>query len=700
MKNKILEFMAKKAYKPLTREELAAAFAVKDSQLKNFGRLLAEMEATGAVIRTRWDRYGVPQRMNLVVGHLQGNAKGFAFVVPDSEGQEDVYIPSAGTNGAMHNDLVVARLLGKTKGAKAEGEIIRILKRHNQTVVGTFERGKGYSFVAPDDSRINWDVLVNKEDYSGARDQEKVVVEITRWPQGRKNPEGRVIQRLGHKDAPGTDILSIIYRHGLPLEFSAKALTEAAACPEYVRPDDLRGRRDFRDLNIVTIDGADAKDLDDAINVTKTADGFRLGVHIADVSRYVPPGSALDKEARQRGNSAYLVDRVIPMLPEQLANGICSLNPGQDRLTTSLVLAIDNTGVVKDFELCKGVIRSKARMTYEQVQAILHGNDPELAIKYNDLVPQFRHMEELALILAGVRGRRGSIDFDFPETVVELDDRGRPVAVSPRPRTMADRIIEEFMLAANETVAQLFATMAKPFLYRIHEKPAAEKIVELNNFIHNFGYHIKGNPEDIHPKALQQMLEKAAGERHYRLISTVTLRSLRQARYSESNAGHFGLAAEHYTHFTAPIRRYPDLMVHRFIAYWLGEPAPKAWRGQLKGLKDLAAHCSQRERGAEEAERESVELKKVEYMEARLGEEFSGIISGVTSFGLFVELENSVEGLVHVSNMHDDYYRYNEKLYSLIGERKKQVYRLADPVTVKLIKVDKEARTLDLLLVQ
>lgn len=699
MKSRILEFMAKKAYKPLTKEELISSFNLKETQVKEFSRLLEAMEARGEVIRTRWDRYGVPERMNLVVGHLQGNAKGFAFLIPDKEGREDVFIAQADTNGAMHNDRVVARLLGKSGGAKAEGEVIRILQRHNTTVVGTFDKGKQYSFVIPDEKRLNWDILVNKDDYSGARNQEKVVVEITRWPQGRKDPEGRVIQRLGNKDAPGTDILSIIYQHGLPLKFPSGALREAQAVSQSLGPQDLEGRRDFRDQDIVTIDGAQAKDLDDAVSVAKTGGGYRLGVHIADVSHYVRPGSALDKEAENRGTSAYLVDRVIPMLPEELSNGICSLNPGQDRLTTSLVMDIDRDGRVRDYTFAKGVIRVKARMTYEEVRRILEEGDRALSGKYGSLVPQFKIMAELAEVLTRCRAKRGAIDFDFPETEVELDDKGKPVAIVPRPRTIADRIIEEFMLVANETVARHFAGLNRPFLYRIHEKPAADKIKELNDFLHNFGYHLKG-PDDIHPKAMQALLEKARTERYYRLVSTVTLRSLRQARYSDENAGHFGLAAQYYTHFTAPIRRYPDLLVHRFISGMLGQAPSRAWKAQVKNLKELSAHCSRRERRAEEADRESVELKKVEYMENRLGEVFPGIISGVTSFGIFVELDNSVEGLVHISNMADDYYRYNEKLYSLVGERKKQVFRLADPVTVKLIKVNKDARTLDFLLVQ
>jgi ribonuclease R len=691
--------MREKAYNPLTLEELIAAFELDGPGQKQFKKQLEELEAQGEVIKTRWHRYGVPERMNLVVGRLQGHAKGFAFVISDREEQGDVYIAPADTNGAMHNDRVVARLHSKAKGARAEGEVIRILERYNTTVVGTFNKGKKYGFVLPDDSRLSQDIFVSKDDFSGAVDQEKVVVEITRWPEGRHSPEGRIIQRLGHKDAPGTDILSIIYKYQLPLEFPQEVQAEAERVPEFIRPAELEGRTDFRDLDIVTIDGEDARDLDDAVNVIKTDSGYRLGVHIADVSHYVRPGTALDKEAYRRATSVYLVDRVIPMLPQRLSNGICSLNPRQDRLTISLVMDIDPSGQVTDYRLSKGVIRTKERMTYEDVYRILREQDRNLEERYRDLVPQFRLMEELAEVLTRRRSKRGAIDFDFPETKVKLGDKGKPVAIIPRPRTIAERIIEEFMLVANETVAQHFAHMGNPFIYRVHEKPASDKIKELNEFIHNFGYHIKGGYDDIHPKALQQMLEKAKGERYHRLISTVTLRSLRQAKYTEQNFGHFGLAAKYYTHFTSPIRRYPDLLVHRFITYWLGEKAPRSWHSQVKKLKELADHCSRRERVAEEADRESVDMKKVEYMEAHLGETFPGIISGVTAFGIFVELENSVEGLVHISNMHDDYYQYNEKMYCLVGERTRKIFRLADPVTVKLIKVNKDARTLDFLLV-
>ena len=700
MEERILEFMRKKAYSPLTIEELISAFAISENMEAGFKKLLAKLEARGAVIKTRWNRYGVPERMNLVAGRIQGNAKGFAFLLPDSEEREDVYVAPADTNGAMHNDRVIVRLQAKGRGAKTEGEVIRILERYNTTVVGTLDKGKKYGFVLPDDNRINYDIFVSKDDFSGAANKEKVVVEITRWPEGRRRPEGRIIQRLGSKDTPGTDILSIIYKHRLPLEFPEEVLKESENIPETILPAELEGREDFRHLDIVTIDGEDARDLDDAINVSKTARGFRLGVHIADVSHYVRPGTPLDKEALNRGTSVYLVDRVIPMLPQRLSNGICSLNPGQDRLTLSLVMDLDSTGTVTAYQFSKGVIRTRERMTYDDVYNILAEKDKTLIKRYKALVPQFTLMEELAEILTSKRARRGAIDFDLPETKVQLDEQGRPLAIIPRPRTIAERIIEEFMLVANETVAEHFAQLGQPFIYRIHEKPAVEKMKELKEFVHNFGYTLKGNPEAMHPKVLQQLLKQTKGEGHHRLISTVTLRAMRQAKYADHNAGHFGLAAKYYTHFTSPIRRYPDLLVHRFLTYSLAEKPPRVWRSLVKKLKELAEHCSQRERGAEDADRESVDLKKVEYMEAHLGETFSGNISGVTSFGLFVELKNSVEGLVHISNMHDDYYQFNEKMYALIGEHKRKLFRLGDPVSVKLMKVNKEARTIDFLLVQ
>ncbi len=683
----------------MTLEQLEKSFSVKEGERKSFRRQLSQLESEGLVIKTRWKRYGVPERMNLVVGRLQGHAKGFAFVVPEHADQEDLFIPPADTNGALHNDKVVARRHNKGRGANTEGEVIRVLERNNKTIVGKLEKSKKYGFVIPDDSRLGQDVFVAREDYGGAAHQEKVVVEIIRWPEGRRNAQGRIIQRLGHKDDPGTDILSIIHKHRLPLEFTPKAKEQADNVPDTVSEEDIRGRTDYRDQDVVTIDGADARDLDDAVHVKSHKDGsFTLGVHIADVSHYVRPGSPLDKEAFARGTSVYLVDRVVPMLPERLSNGICSLNPQVDRLTVSLEMDIDTRGDVKSYRLKKGVIRTRERMTYDDVYGILEKEDAELVERYRPLVDQFKLMKELALILSRRRHRRGAIDFDFPELKVKLDDHGKPLEIVPRRRTIAERIIEEFMLVANETVARHFSGKAGKFVYRVHEKPSADKIIELNRFLHNLGHRIKDKEGVVEPKAVQQMLAQAEDKPHQRLVNTVTLRSMKQARYAAENAGHFGLAADYYTHFTSPIRRYPDLLVHRFITYSIAEQPPKKWQGQQRKLEEIAEHCSRRERVAEEADRESVDMKKVEYMLGRVGETFDGIISGVTAFGLFVELDNSVEGLVHISNLHDDYYHYDEKQYSLVGENKGKTYRLADAVKVELVKVNKDERTLDFLL--
>lgn len=691
--------MRKKAYNPLTLEQLEKAFSVKESEMKKFRRQLSQLETEGLVIKTRWNRYGVPERMSLVVGRLQGHAKGFAFVVPENPEHEDLFIPPADTNSAMHNDKVVARKHSKGQGASSEGEVIRVLERHNKTIVGKLEKSKKYGFVIPDDKRLNQDIFVAREDFGGAAHQEKVVVEVMRWPEGRRNAQGKIIQRLGHKDDPGTDILSIIHKHSLPLEFSQGALDQAEQVPETVSEEDIRGRTDYRDLDVVTIDGADAKDLDDAIHLQAHKNGsFTLGVHIADVSHYVRPGSPLDKEAFDRGTSVYLVDRVVPMLPERLSNGICSLNPKQDRLTVSLEMDIDSRGDVKSYRLKKGVIRTRERMTYDDVYAILENEDPKLIERYSSLVGQFKLMKQLALVLSQRRQRRGAIDFDFAEVKVKLDDQGKPLEIVPRRRTIAERIIEEFMLVANETVARHFSDKPGNFIYRIHEKPSADKIIELNRFLHNLGYHIKDKEGVVEPKAVQQMLAQAEDQPHQRLVSTVTLRSMKRARYAAENAGHFGLAAGYYTHFTSPIRRYPDLLVHRFITYSIAEQPPKKWQGQQRKLEEIADHCSRRERVAEEADRESVDMKKVEYMLDRVGETFDGIISGVTAFGLFVELDNSVEGLVHISNLHDDYYHFDEKQYSLVGENSGKTYRMADAVRVELIKVNKDESTLDFLL--
>jgi len=582
---------------------------------------------------------------------------------------------------------------------RSEGEIIRILKRANEKVVGTFENCKKYGFVVPDDQRIYQDIFVSREDFGGAKNGYKVVVEITQWPEGRRNPEGRVIEILGHKNDVGTDILSIIRGHNLPEEFPQEVEAQANKIPDEISEDIIKNRRDLRDRVIVTIDGEDAKDLDDAISLEVLPNGnYLLGVHIADVSQYVFENSYLDKEALKRGTSVYLLDRVIPMLPKKLSNGVCSLNPKVDRLTLSCDMEIDNKGNVVKYDIFESVIKTKERMTYEAVNKILEEDDEELKERYKDLVELFKNMEKLMNILRKKRMLRGSIDFDFKETKIILDEKGKPVEIKTYRRGTSEKIIEEFMIVCNETVAEHMYWKELPFVYRVHEDPDPEKIMALNELVHNFGYSIKGTDE-IHPKALQQLLEKITGKREERLISTLTLRSLQKARYDGASLGHFGLASKYYCHFTSPIRRYPDLMIHRIIKEDIhGKLNEKRIKELNEIIPKIAEQSSIRERAAEEAEREVEDLKKAEYMAERIGEEYEGIISSVTSFGFFVELENTVEGLVHVSHMEDDFYIFDEVNHALIGERKRKLYRIGDTVRVRVLSVDVANRSIDFVL--
>jgi len=701
MKEKVMEFMKREAYRPLSAAELYNALGFSDHD--GFLKILEELENEGKVICTRKMKYGLPEKMNLVVGKLQGHANGFGFLIQDTPGVPDVFISADNMNSAMHNDRVIARLLGRSwDGPKQEGEIIRILSRANKTIVGTFDRGNRYGFVTPDENRISTDIFIPKGQEMNARTGDKVVVEITDWPERRCNPEGRIITIIGHKNEPGTDIESIIWKFGLPKEFPKPVLAEVAKIPMEVIAAQEAGRRNLRDLMMVTIDGEDAKDLDDAVSLEVLPNGnFHLGVHIADVGSYVTPGSALDKEAYKRGTSIYLVDRVIPMLPHELSNGICSLNPKVDRLALSVFMEIDNKGRVLRHDICESVININERMTYSNVKKILVDKDQELISKYDYLVETFNLMERLCLILNGRRLARGTVDFEFPEVKVKLDEKGQPIDILKYDRSVADRIIEEFMLVTNETVAQHFFEQGVPFVYRIHEKPDSEKVSNLNRFLFTFGLSIKGFNK-IHPGAFQEVLKKVAGRPEERVISTVMLRTMKLARYSGENSGHFGLSAEHYCHFTSPIRRYPDLVIHRIIKEVLV-------KGQLPGQRkdklaifvtDASIQSSEREKLATEAERDSVDLKKVEFMQNKIGEEYQAIISGVTSFGIFVELDNMVEGLVHVTTMMDDFYEYDENKLSLTGRHTGRSFRIGDSVRVRLEQVNLDERKLDFELVE
>ncbi|MFJ7977571.1 ribonuclease R [Peribacillus sp. JNUCC 23] len=697
--DKLLSYMKEEAYKPLTVQELEEALGIEDSaDFKSFVKALVKMEEKGLVIRTRANRYGLPQKMNLIRGKLSGHAKGFAFVTPDEPGSDDIFIPPNETKNAMHGDIVLVRVATESSGSRKEGTVEKIIERGITEVVGTYSESKNFGFVIPDDKKIANDIFIPKNVSGGAVEGHKVVVRLTSYPEGRTSAEGEVIQILGHKNDPGVDILSIIHKHGLPLEFPKDVLEQAHAVPDAISESEIGNRRDLRNETLVTIDGADAKDLDDAVTVTQLENGhYKLGVHIADVSHYVTENSPLDREAFERGTSVYLVDRVIPMIPHRLSNGICSLNPKVDRFTLSCEMEINEAGQVVNHEIFESVIKTTERMTYDDVRKILVDQDEALMERYEPLVPMFQNMEKLAAILRKKRMERGAIDFDFKEARVLVDEDGHPNDVVVRERSVAERLIEEFMLAANETVAEHFHWLKVPFIYRIHEDPKEEKLQRFFEFITNFGYIVRGSANSVHPRALQSIIEEVQGKPEEMVISTVMLRSMQQAKYDPDSLGHFGLSTEFYTHFTSPIRRYPDLIVHRLIRTYLLEgkmdDATQAkWDAQLD---EIADHTSKRERRAVDAERETDDLKKAEFMLDKIGEEFEGIISSVTNFGMFVELPNTIEGLVHVSAMSDDYYRFDERQLAMIGERKAKVYRIGDEISIRVANVNKDERAVD-----
>lgn len=689
IKNTILEFMHEQAYKPMSFEELAEAFKIMPGELKDFRKVLKTMEKEGLIYRTRTDRYGIPEKMNLVTGKLQVHPRGYGFVIPD-EDVPDVFIISNNMSGAMNGDKVVAKILKEeNEGKKCEGEIIKILERANKTIIGTYEDSKNFGFVVAEDKRISQDIFIPKDQKNGARTGQIVIAEITQWPDKRRNPEGNIIQIIGNKGDKGIDILTIIKKYGLPEEFPEKVLHAAENIEEEISPEELKGREDLRGKKIVTIDGEDAKDLDDAVSVEILPNGnFMLGVHIADVSHYVKEKSAIDKEALKRGNSVYLIDRVIPMLPRRLSNGICSLNPKVDRLTLSCFMEIDNTGKVVDHRISETVIKSSERMTYTNVTKILRDNDEELMKRYDYLLEDFRNMEKLSRILSAKRAHRGAVDFEFEECKIILDENGRPIEIKPYERAIANRIIEEFMLVCNETIAEHMYWTNVPFVYRIHENPNEEKIEHFIEFVHNLGYFIRRTKE-IHPKVYQEVLEKVKGKKEETVVSTLLLRSMMQARYSPESVGHFGLAAKFYCHFTSPIRRYPDLIIHRIIKEFINGKITEKRQNALVPIVDFAAkQSSETERTAQDAEREVDDLKKAEYMNERIGEVYDGIISSVTGFGIFVELPNTIEGMIRLSELTDDYYVFDEKHLCLIGERTKKVYKLGDEARVKVERVD------------
>ena len=625
------------------------------------------------------------------------HARGFGFVTIEGE-DEDIFISESNTNGAIQDDVVQIALV-PSSGKRREGKVVKIVDHGLKTVVGTFEKSKTFGFVRPDNPRINMDIFVPMERSKGAVTGHKVVVELTSYGGKGKKPEGKVIEIIGHENDPGTDIMSLVRAYGLPVEFPEKVLNQAERVAKDVTSADMAGRMDLRDWQTVTIDGEDAKDLDDAVTLTRDGNFWQLGVHIADVTNYVQEHSALDVEALKRGTSVYLVDRVIPMLPHTLSNGICSLNQGEDRLTLSCIMKIDAKGNIVDHRIAESVINVDRRMSYTDVNKIITLKEPEKTEEYKDFVQMFFDMKEVADLLRAKRRKRGSIDFDFPETKVILDAQGHPVDIKPYDRNPATKIIEDFMLAANETVAQDYFWQEIPFVYRTHEVPDTEKIKKLSTFINNFGYHIHMGSDEVHPKELQKLLAKIEDTPVEGLISRLTLRSMKQAKYSTECTGHFGLASQYYCHFTSPIRRYPDLQIHRIIKEQLrGRLVESRITHYEQILPQVAKQSSQMERRADEAERETDKLKKTEFMEKHIGEIYEGVISGVTAWGLYVELPNTVEGLVHVSMLPGDYYYYDEAACEMRGSQTGRTYKLGEKLRVKVKFADRFTRTIDFIL--
>ncbi|MCM1493670.1 MAG: ribonuclease R [Muribaculaceae bacterium] len=697
-KKMIYEFMCDPLYVPMKIKELAIMLEVSREERPQLEQILGELLEEGKIVLSKRGKYSKAEILR-VTGVYTANPRGFGFVTVEGESQ-DIFIPESKTGGAMHMDQVEIEIFPGERGRKKEGAVVRIIERGTKQIVGTYEENKTFGFVVPDNAKFSRDVFVAKEFSMGAVSGHKVVVELTSYGGKEKKPEGRVTEILGHVNDPGVDILSLVRAYDLPVEFSGKVLAQVERVAKPVSEADKAGRMDLRDVQMVTIDGEDAKDLDDAVSLVMEEENYKLGVHIADVTNYVQEHSALDVEALKRGTSVYLADRVIPMLPHALSNGICSLNQGEERLALSCIMTINPKGEVIDHVIAETVICVDRRMSYANVKRILADHDPELCAEYEAVVPMLSRMEELAAVLRKKRMKRGSIDFDFPETKVILDERGTPVDIRPYERNVATKLIEDFMLIANETVASDYFWQELPFVYRTHERPDSGKVQKLAAFINNFGYSIHIGADEVHPRELQKLLEKIEGSEEEPLISRLTLRSMKQARYTTDNTGHFGLAAKCYCHFTSPIRRYPDLQIHRIIKENLRGRLLDGRIGHYEHLlPEVCDHSSKMERRADEAERETVKLKKVEYMQEHVGECFEGVISGVTEWGFFVELSNTVEGLVRAASLTDDYYQFYEDSYELVGTATNRRYKLGQKVAVRVEATDKVLRTIDFSLV-
>ncbi len=694
----ILRFMKTEDYVPMKAKEMALILMVPKSKYNEFVNLLNKLESEYKIVKNRKNRYRISE-IETFEGIYRKNQKGFGFIKIENR-EDEIYVSKENSNNALNGDKVIVEIIEeKSKEKKAEGRILKIIKHEKDTVVGIFQNNKNFGFVVPDDKSFGTDIFISKKNFGKARNNHKVLVQITKYPEKGKKAEGKIIEVIGNVNEAGVDMLSLIKEYDLPYKFPEEVIEEAKKQGDEIDKKDIPNRVDLRDKIIFTIDGEDAKDLDDAVRVEKLENGnYKLDVHIADVSYYVKQDSKLDKEAVIRGTSIYMLGRVIPMLPRELSNGICSLNAGEDRYTLSCSMGIDKKGKVISSSVYKGIIKVTERMTYTDVQKILDKSDEKVLKRYEKYIEEFENMKELAIILKNRRLEQGYLNLDIPESKIILDTDGKAIDVKKYETNFANEIIEQFMLTANETIAEKFYWLDAPFIYRVHENPDLEKITELNKFLFNFGYKIKANKDNVYPKEFSKVLEEVKGKEEERVVSNLILRTLKVARYEAENKGHFGIASKYYCHFTSPIRRYPDLFIHRIISKYI-ENNYDIKEKEIQKLYDLAEKradsSSEREKIATKVEREAIDIKKAEYMENKIGEIYEGIVSSVTQFGIFVELENTVEGLIRFENLGDEYFIYDENKKILIGERTNKIYKIGDKVKIKVIKANKLLRQID-----
>ena len=695
---KILEFIKSEEYVPMKAKEIATIMRVPKNEYNKFLEFLADLELSLKIKKNRKNKYVLVDK-NYYDGIYRKNQKGFGFVRFD-ENDDEIYISKENSLGALNGDRVLIEIIEKKNIEKsAEGRIVKILKHEKDTIVGIFQHNKNFGFVIPDDKNFGTDIFISKRDFGKARNNHKVLVKITKYPEKGRNAEGKVIEVLGNVNEAGVDMLSLIKEYKLPSIFPEQVVDEAKRCGNKVDKKDIPNRVDFRNKIVFTIDGEDAKDLDDAVMVEKLENGnYKLEVHIADVSYYVRENSMLDREALIRGTSIYMLGRVIPMLPRELSNGICSLNAGEDRFTLSCIMEIDKKGDVVSSEICKGIINVTERMSYTDVQKILNNSDKRVVKRYEQYIENFKLMEELAIILKEKRMQQGYLNLDIPESKIDLDIDGKVTNITKYETSFANEIIEQFMLIANETVAEKFFWLDAPFIYRVHEEPDLDKIQELNKFLFNFGLKIKVNKDNIYPKEFSKILENIKGKDEEKVVANLILRTLKIATYESENKGHFGIASKYYCHFTSPIRRYPDLFIHRIISKYIEENYDvneKFLHIYKEEAKERAKQSSEREKIATKVEREAESLKKAEYMETKIGNEYDAIVSSITSFGMFAELENTVEGLIRFENLGDEYFIYDEERKNLIGERTRKVYKIGDKIKIRVINANKLLRQID-----